>query len=190
MEKLLSYLGKMIYRITGWSYEEVPDYWCDKQVVIGFPHTSNLDTVVSFCYAKIIRGNVKVLIKSDWFFWPMSSFLKALGGIPVVRDKKSGFVDNVVREFEKRDKFVLAIVPEGTRKSTAKIKTGFWNIAKGANVPVLCGFFDNTHRRIKWVGHIIPGDDLVTDLIKIRTMYQKHGYEVPLGDINQYKTVK
>ncbi len=206
METLLNYLGKMICRITGWSYDDLPDYWSDKQVVIGFPHTSNMDGVISFCYTRIVSGNVNVLVKSDLFFWPMSSFLNAIGGIPVIRDKGSGFVSTAVREFQKRDKLTLAIVPEGTRgirdsrssrnisdvrgKDTVRIKTGFWNIAKGANVPVMCGFFDNKQKKITWVGHFIPGDDIMVDLIKIREMYQQHGYEVPLGDINQYKAVK
>lgn len=186
MKTVLSNLGKLIYRVNGWTYENIPEYWPDKQVVIGFPHTSNMDTVMAFTYIKVIKVNTKVLIKADWFFWPMSSLLNALGGIPVIRDKASGFVNSVIKEFKKRDSFSIAIVPEGTRKKTSRIKTGFWNIAKGANVPIFCWYLDNRAKRTKWVGHIMPGDDLVEDLLKIRNMYLKQGYIIPLGDINQY----
>ncbi|MBF0228793.1 MAG: 1-acyl-sn-glycerol-3-phosphate acyltransferase [Desulfamplus sp.] len=187
MKSFLSKVGKLIYRITGWTYEELPDYWVDKEVVIGFPHTSNMDTVRAFTYIKVIKVDTKVLIKSDWFFYPMSLLLNALGGIPVVRDKASGFVGNVIKEFEKRNEFSIAIVPEGTRKKTSKIKTGFWNIAKGANVPIVCWYLDNKKRETKWVGYITPSDDLTRDLLKIRDIYLKHGYLIPLGDINQYR---
>ncbi|SLM32309.1 Phospholipid/glycerol acyltransferase [Desulfamplus magnetovallimortis] len=191
MKTVLSHLGKLIYRITGWSYDEIPaEEWQPKQLFIGFPHTSNMDTVMSFTYAKVIKVDAKVLIKSDWFFWPMSSFLNALGGIPIVREKGSGFVDNIIKEFKSQKKFILAIVPEGTRKKIEKIKTGFWNIAKGADVPVACWFFDNKRKKMTWVGHLIPGDNLVEDLLKLENMYKKHGYQIPLGDINQYKKIK
>ncbi len=190
MKSFLSKLGKLIYRITGWTYEDIPDYWPDKEVVIGFPHTSNMDTVRAFTYIKVIKVDTKVLIKADWFVWPMSSILNALGGLPVVRDKASGFVGSVIKEFERRNVFSIAIVPEGTRKKTSRIKTGFWNIAKGAKVPILCWYLDNRNRRSKWVGNIMPGDDLVEDLLKIRELYLKHGYLIPLGDINQYKKVR
>ncbi|MBF0389278.1 MAG: 1-acyl-sn-glycerol-3-phosphate acyltransferase [Desulfamplus sp.] len=187
MQELLSRVGKLIYRVTGWSYDEIPDYWGKKQVVIGFPHTSNMDTVRAFTYIKVIKIDAKVLIKAEWFFFPISALINALGGIPVVRDKAKGFVGSAIKEFERRDSFILAIVPEGTRKRTTKIKTGFWNIAKGADVPILCWYLDNKNRCTKWIGYIKPGDDLVEDLLKIRQIYLKHGYLIPLGDIDQYK---
>jgi len=189
MKSFLSNLGQLIYKINGWTYEDLPEYWPDKSVVIGFPHTSNMDTVMAFTYIKVIKVDTKVLIKADWFFWPMHYLLNALGGIPVIRDKASGFVKSVIREFKRRENFSIAIVPEGTRKKTLRIKTGFWNIAKGANIPILCWYLDNRAKRTKWVGQIIPGDDLVEDLLKIRDLYLKQGYLIPLGDINQYRKI-
>lgn len=187
MKSLLSRIGKIIYRIMGWKYDGLPDYWSDKAVVIGFPHTSNMDTVRAFTYIKVIKVDTKVLIKAEWFFFPMSLILDIVGGIPVVRDKASGFVGSVIKEFNKREIFSIAIVPEGTRKKTVRIKTGFWNIAKGANVPIICWYLDNKHKRSKWVGYIVPGDDMVEDLLKIRDLYMKNGYLIPLGDMEQYR---
>ncbi|MBF0468355.1 MAG: acyl-phosphate glycerol 3-phosphate acyltransferase, partial [Desulfamplus sp.] len=62
MQSFLSKLGKFIYKAKGWTYEELPDYWPQKAVVIGFPHTSNMDTVMAFTYIKVIKVNTKVLI--------------------------------------------------------------------------------------------------------------------------------
>ncbi len=183
---MLRLLGKTLLKLTGWRYDDVPDYWHKKQIIIGFPHTSNMDTIIAFCYNHIIRANAKVFIKSDWFFWPMSSILKPLGGFPVERDKGSGLVKDIIHQFNKEKRFIIAIVPEGTRKKTKKIKTGFWNMAKGANVPVLCLYYDGKAKRIRWVGHIRPGNDLVADLLKIKALYKPYGYELPLGDLDQY----
>ena len=72
MKMLGSLLARLIYRLRGWSFEPLPDYWEEKQVIIGFPHRSNLDTVMAFAgFLRVqIRGHV--LIKDAWFFWPMS----------------------------------------------------------------------------------------------------------------------
>ncbi len=52
-------------------------------------------------------------------------FFKTFGGIPVFRDSPQGVVGQMVKIFNERDDFLLAIVPEGTRKDTKTIKTGF-----------------------------------------------------------------
>lgn len=186
---MLRLLGKTLFSLTGWRYDNVPDYWYKKQVVIGFPHTSNMDTIIAFSYNQIIKANAKVLIKSDWFFWPMSPILKSLGGFPVERDKGKGLVGNIIEKFKQEKRFILAMVPEGTRKKTRRIKTGFWNIAKGANVPVICWYYDGKAKRIRWVGHIMPGDDLVADLLKINDFYKPYGYELPLGNLDHYRAL-
>lgn len=180
---ILSFLGKILYRIIGWTYDDLPENWVTKSVVIGFPHTTNMDTVLALTYIKLAKVEARLLIKSMWFFFPMSLLLKGLGGIPVKRDKTSGFVDTVVEMFNKREKLVLALVPEGTRKNVSTIKTGFWYIAKGANVPIFCWYLDNKTKRTRWLGRIDPGDSLEQDLVKIQKLYQAQGYSIPIGDL-------
>ena len=109
---LFSALGKFIYARMGWTYDPLPAYWEPRCVVIGFPHTTNMDTVRALTYTKIAGINAKLLIKSKWFFFPMSIFLKSLGGIPVKRDKSYGFVDGVIKKYEKNENLVVAMVPE------------------------------------------------------------------------------
>ncbi|MEH0019437.1 MAG: 1-acyl-sn-glycerol-3-phosphate acyltransferase [Desulfobacter sp.] len=176
---LLSWAGKCLYRLMGWTYDPLPDYWDNKSVVIGFPHTTNMDTVRALTYIKLARVNARLLVKSTWFFFPMSLLLKGLGGLPVKRDKAHGFVESVVGIFNQNDKLVVALVPEGTRKQVATIKTGFWHIAKGADVPIICWYLDNTARRTRWLGKIHPGETLEEDLEKIRKIYRDAGFSIP-----------
>ncbi len=178
---LLSWLGKLLYWFMGWTYDPLPDYWDNKSVVIGFPHTTNMDTVRALTYIKLARVNARLAVKSTWFFFPISLLLKGLGGLPVDRDKARGFVDSVVHEFNKRDELTVALVPEGTRKQVATIKTGFWYIAKGADVPIICWYLDNNAKRTRWLGKIHPGETLEEDLAKIRKIYKNAGFSIP-GD--------
>ena len=176
---LFSALGKFIYACMGWTYDPLPDYWETRCVVIGFPHTTNMDTVRALTYIKLARVNAKLLIKSKWFFFPMSLVLKILGGLPVKRDKSCGFVDSVIKKFEENDELVLALVPEGTRKSVSTIKTGFWYIAKGADVPIICWYLDNRNQKTRWLGKIHPGKSLEQDLYKIQSIYKRAGFSIP-----------
>ncbi|SDU27877.1 1-acyl-sn-glycerol-3-phosphate acyltransferase [Desulfobacula phenolica] len=183
MKSILSLIGKLLYRFMGWTYDELPDYWTGKCVVIGFPHTANMDTVRALTYIRIAKINARLLVKTECFFFPMSIILKSLGGMPIKRDKTHGFVKTVVREFEKRKNLILALVPEGTRKNVASIKTGFWYIAKGANVPILCWYLDNQAKKTRWIGKINPGKTLEEDLLKIQELYQNVGFSIPLNNL-------
>jgi 1-acyl-sn-glycerol-3-phosphate acyltransferase len=74
-----------------------------------------MDTIRAFFGFKIIKRTGHIMIKKEWFVFPLSIVFKALGGIPVYRDSPQGTVDQMVTMFEKYDDFLLAIVPEGTR---------------------------------------------------------------------------
>lgn len=170
----------------GWRFEPLPPYFQKKHVIIGFPHTSNMDTVRAFTGFKIARLTGHVMIKKEWFRWPMSIFLKSIGGIPVDRRVAQGVVGQMVDQFQKRDAFLLAIVPEGTRKGVKTIKTGFWHIAKDAKVSIICWYLDNDNKITRWLGEVIPTDSKINDMLSIQDIYKKAGYTFPL-DIDAIK---
>ncbi|MGB5217062.1 MAG: transposase zinc-binding domain-containing protein, partial [Smithella sp.] len=152
MKELLSIVGKLLYKAMGWRFEPLPTYFSNKHMIIGFPHTSNMDTVRAFTGFRIVKRTGHIMIKKEWFKWPMSMFLTAIGGITVDRRSASGVVDQMVDVFNERKEFLLAIVPEGTRKEVKTIKTGFWHIAKSANVFIICWYLDNDHKITRWLG--------------------------------------
>jgi 1-acyl-sn-glycerol-3-phosphate acyltransferase len=164
----------------GWEFEPLPDYFSHKHVIIGFPHTSNMDTIRAFIGYWIVKRTGHIMIKKEWFFWPMSVVFKMIGGIPIDRKASRGAVEQMADIFKDRDEFLLAIVPEGTRKEVKTIKTGFWHIAKAADVSIICWFLDNANRKTRWLGEIIPGENMMDDLIRIRDIYEKAGYRFPL----------
>jgi 1-acyl-sn-glycerol-3-phosphate acyltransferase len=180
LKQLLSLTGKFLYFLMGWEFEPLPPYFSCKHVIIGFPHTSNMDAVRAFIGYRIVKRTGHIMVKKEWFIWPMSVVFKIIGGIPVDRRSPRGAVEQMADIFRDRDEFLLAIVPEGTRKKVKTIKTGFWHIAKAADVSIICWFLDNANKKARWLGEIVPGENMMDDLIQIRDIYEKAGYRFPL----------
>ena len=180
MKTFWSFVGRCLYMIMGWGFEPLPPYVKKKHVIIGFPHTSNMDTVRAFTGFRIVKRTGHVMIKKEWFKWPMSYLLNAIGGIPIDRKSSQGVVGQMVDIFNERDEFLLAIVPEGTRKEVKTIKTGFWHIAKAADVSIICWYLDNNQKITRWLGEVIPGENKVEDILRIRKIYSDAGYSFPL----------
>ena len=57
----------------------------------------------------------------------------------------------------------MALSPEGTRKRVDKWKTGFYYIAKGANVPIVMFGFDFGNKQIILSKPYYPTDDIEKD---------------------------
>ena len=55
-------------------------------------------------------------MKKEWFFPPLGSLLKSMGGVPVSRDRHTDMVSQLVEIFKSRKRFSIAITPEATRK--------------------------------------------------------------------------
>ena len=180
MKHVLSLLGRAIYRIMGWRFEPLPEYFGNKHVIIGFPHTTNMDTVRAFTGFRIVKKTGHIMIKKEWFFWPMSVVMRWLGGIPVDRKSATGVVYQMVNEFRDRHEFLLAIVPEGTRKGVSTVKTGFWHIAQASGVSIICWYLDNENRCTRWLGEVVPGESKKDDLLLIQKLYAEAGYSFPL----------
>lgn len=182
---LMRYLGLLIFRLSGWSYDDDHD-WLDKQVIIGFPHTSNMDAVRSTAVFSILKIRTHTLIKEELFRWPLSWLLSLVGGIPVARGKSSNIVEQVAAEFERRKRFNLVLAPEATRSKTGNtyrpIKTGFWHIAKRANVPIVFMMSDCKRKRARFLGSLVPSDSMQHDLKKIASIYRREGITIALPD--------
>ncbi len=80
---------------------------------------------------------------------PFGFFFKWLGGFPIDRFNKHQSVLQIVEVFKKQKEFMLALSPEGTRKKVDKLRTGFYYIAKGANVPIIMVGLDFKNKTIQ-----------------------------------------
>ena len=132
---LVPRLAACALRAVGWKIrlcEPVPA----RCVAIFYPHTSNWDTVIGLLAKAVIGLRIHFVGKDTLFRWPLRPLLVRWGGIPVNRREPKGFVGEVEREFARRDEFLLALAPEGTRGRTEHWKSGFNRIARTVHVPL------------------------------------------------------
>lgn len=154
-------------------------------VIIVYPHTSNWDFPLGVLFRVGYGLRANWVGKEEMFRPPFRGLLLRLGGVPLDRRKTSGFVGGLVAEFARRDWMWLAIAPEGTRSHTDHLKSGFYQLALAANVPVGLGYIDYGTRTIGIDTYLRMTGDREADLAAIRSFYAgKRGARPELaGDI-------
>lgn len=176
--------SSFILKVIGWKTEGITGYPA-KCVLCVAPHTSNWDLILGkFIYSSLGR-KASFLIKKTWFFFPMNLIFKALGGIPVDRSKNTSLTEQMVREFESRNHFELAVTPEGTRKKNNEWKKGFYYIALAAKVPIVIVILDYKDKTAYFKDTFVPTGDVEKDMIAIKSYYKdakgKHSSQFSLG---------
>jgi len=164
-----------ILKTLGWSVHA--DYpGVKKYVVIAAPHTSNWDFPLGILTQWALNLNVKWIGKHTLFRWPYGWFFRALGGTPVYRHQNLNLSQQLAALFEKTDRMVLALAPEGTRKKTDHWKTGFYHIAVAAQVPIVMAYLDFGHKQVGIGGAFMPSGDIQADFEIIREFFKhRHG---------------
>lgn len=172
---MLSAISSWILKLFGWSLQiNLPDI--KKFVVIAAPHTSNWDFPLGILTVWALKLKVTWMGKHSLFGWPLGWFFRAIGGTAVHRNSGKNYIMQMSELFENSENLVLALAPEGTRSKTDHWKTGFYYIARAANVPIMMGSFDYQNKILGLDGLIYPGDDIEADFEKIRNIYaNKHG---------------
>ena len=113
--------------------------------------------------------------KHTLFDGKAGGFMRWLGGIPVDRRARHGAVAQVVDHIDGSDSIMLAIAPAGTRAYRDSWKSGFYHMAAGSQVPIICGFLD-FDRKVGGVGpSFIPSGDLKADMDRVRGFYENVG---------------
>ncbi len=144
-----------------------------KFVVIAAPHTSNWDFLYFIGAADGLNLDLSFMGKKTLFRWPFARMMRDMGGIPVDRSKSTNAVDTMIAEFAARDEFMLTIAPEGTRGRVGGWKTGFYTIAVGAKVPMVCGMMDYAKKTVGLGPAIWPSGDYDADMIKLKAYYSQ-----------------
>lgn len=178
------FLGNSIFKAVGWTYDADPTILEKKQVIIGFEHTSNLDAILSIALFQILDLKIHTLIKKELFKGPMKTILEKLGGIPVDRKASKDIVSQMVEKFQSSDTFNLVIAPEATRAKDGSerkpIRTGFWHIAKAANVQIVLMYANARTKKGGILGKIYP-TDLQKDLETIKELYAQYDIDVKIN---------
>jgi 1-acyl-sn-glycerol-3-phosphate acyltransferase len=157
--------------LAGWQFEgEKPPE--KKYVCLAWPHTSNWDGLLLIALTQSIGLSMSWMIKNDWVKGPMGVVLKRMGAVAIDRSGAHNVVQDMIDAFAKDDELVLVIPPEGTRRRSDYWKSGFYHIARGANVPVVPGWLDYGRKRAGLGPAIHLTGDVKKDMDAIRAFYE------------------
>lgn len=142
-----------------------------KYVLVGAPHTTNWD--FPFAMLLMFAGGVRFnwIAKASLFKGPWKGFFYRLGGIPVLRDRKTNFVSQIVEAYQRSSRLIVAISPEGTRSLVNRWKTGFYYMAVGAQVPIVMGFIDYRRKQVGVGPVLYPSDSIEETFAHLRAFY-------------------
>ena len=167
---MIQNLSLSLLYLFGWHLEkQIPGE--DKIIIIGAPHTSNWDFPLTLLALSALGLRFSWIGKHTMFKWPFGNFLKKIGGIPVNRDARNGFIDEMVTSFSANERLTLAIAPEGTRSKKDHWKGGFYHIAIKAHVNICLGFIDYPTKTIGLGPVLVPTGDIAHDFCVIKAFY-------------------
>ena len=168
-------LALLVLGLFGWKvfYKPLPG---PRGVIIVYPHTSNWDFPIGVLGKIAIGQRFRFIAKSSLFegvtgalFGP---FLRAIGGSPVERGVSTGAIVRIAEQMHKADWYWLALAPEGTRSLRPYWRSGFYHIARNANVPLACAYFDFRRKCISLTDYLTLTGDPDTDMAAIAAVYK------------------
>ena len=166
MKKVLARFFLWLSRLT--FVGEPPKESC---VLVAGPHTSNWDFLFMLSYAWVTDVPLRWLGKEELFKGPMGPIMRATGGIAVDRDHPGGLVEQMAERFRDGPRMGLVITPEGTRGKRDYWKSGFYRIARAADVPIVLGYIDWPNRTGGFGPTFKLTGDVHADMERIRDLY-------------------
>ena len=169
--RFMLWFGTTVLRLLGWKFEgDIPNV--PKLVAIGAPHTSAWDVVIAIAGFFALDVKLAWMAKAESFNKIYGPIIRNTGGVPVDRSRNLGLVGQMIEHFNNNDQFVLALAPEGTRRKVQGFKTGFYHIAVGAKVPILCVGIDFGRKAIRFFPLIYPSGNMDADMTLILDNYK------------------
>ena len=160
------WLGSTLLKLSGWRVKgELPHY--PKMVIAVAPHTSNWDFFLGVAVLFYLRIKIRFLGKHTIFIPVFKQLLNWIGGIPVDRRSRHGVVEQIAAYFDKSDKMILALSPEGTRSPIFPWKTGFISIAHKAQARIQLVGFDFRKREVIFGPNFMPSGDRQADMQEV-----------------------
>ncbi|MFM6999481.1 MAG: 1-acyl-sn-glycerol-3-phosphate acyltransferase [Limnohabitans sp.] len=171
-----SRLARWILKAFGWklAFDGFPTL---QGVAIVYPHTSNWDFTVGILAKWALGIPARFWGKDSLFKFPViGAWMRWIGGVPIDRSSPKGVVGEMVQVFEqhKREGRLLwmALAPEGTRSLTPGWRSGFYQVARGAEVPLALVKLDWGTRTLSLVDFYNLTGDVDADYAHLTQAFQ------------------
>lgn len=150
-----SRLALWLLERLGWQLE-FEGFPTRQGVAIVYPHTSNWDFPIGLLAKWAMGVPAHFWGKDSLFKFPVvGAWMRWIGGMPIDRSSSKGVVGQMVQTFDlhkQKDQLLwLGLAPEGTRSHTPGWRSGFYQLALGAKVPVALVKLDWGQRRFSVV---------------------------------------
>ena len=170
INSVLHYASRLLLALSGWRVRgQLPEH--RRFVLIGAPHTSNWDFILMLLAVFSLRIEVHWMGKDSIFKAPFAGLMRWLGGISIDRSRAHNTVEQMIEYYRQYPQLILLIPPEGTRSKVERWKTGFYHIARGADVPVMMGYIDAASKTLGFGEMYIPTGELDKDMREIQAFY-------------------
>ena len=168
-------LARWVLGLFGWKveFDGLPS---PQGVLIVYPHTSNWDFVVLILAKWAVGLRASFWGKDTLFRIPLfGRWLRWIGGEPVIRDAPRGVVGQAVDAFQthkaRGDFFWLGLSPEGTRKRSDGWRSGFYQTALQADVPLGLAQLDFGKRKVVVRNFIRLSGEVAADMRRIAASF-------------------
>ena len=167
---MLRLLALGFLKLTGWEPEGARP--ADRRfVLIAAPHTTNWDLPYLLALSFALDVRVSWMGKHAMFRPPLGWLMRRLGGIPVIRNQSQNMVSQMAATFDGVEELALVVPAEGTRGYVAHWKSGFYHIARSANVPIVMGYLDYARKRGGFGPALRVTGNVREDMDEIREFY-------------------
>lgn len=162
--------ARWLLHALGWRFDlQAPPE--PKALLVVYPHTSNWDFLWGILTRWASGWPMRWVAKHTLFFGPVGWLLRQWGGVPINRQAAAGFVDSVAEEIRQSPAMLLVIAPEGTRSYRDHWKSGFYRIARAANIPIGIGYINYATRTVGVSEYLHLSGDESADLARIAEAY-------------------
>ena len=167
----------LVFKLTGWKASKDIPPQTNKCIIIAAPHTSSWDFWYCMATFAMYRLPIRFTLKKEWMKFPFNLIMKPLGGIAIDRSPRGpenirpSFVEAMTNLFNENEKLIIVITPEGTRSRNDEWKTGFYHVAKAANVPICLGYVDYG-KKLTGITHPFMPSEYEQDMKKMMDFYQ------------------
>ncbi len=161
-------LARAVLRLARWrTAGAVPR----RGILVGAPHTSNWDWVLTMLLAWDSSVQIRLLVKDSFFRGPMGPLMRATGAVELDRAHPGATIRTLLADAETDEAFLLGIAAEGTRSKGEHWKSGFYRIAQQTGLPVTLAYLDGPSRTVGWGPTFALTGDVGADMDTIRAFY-------------------